>query len=177
MRRFLIAVSATVALLASGSAFANDDITVDQIAEMTQAELDDLYLEAKRGVIPNGVSQGTAMFFPDSFIDPYVQSLAYYMWQGKVFDVENGLLINRVAGVRAVVAELYYGESLLDGEESVIIDYSNTSILFGNIRDEIRQVSPTIYLGRAYAYIPLLGYYMAVNFVLEFDEPQFDPEA
>ena len=170
MRKTFTACALALGLM-TGVAHAQDDITIDELETMSQGELDTTYLEAKAGPIPHGVSEGTARFFPDSLLDGATQQLAYFFWQGKVFDAEDGYLINRVAGFRAVVAELYHGESLLDGEESVIIDYSNTSILFGAVRDEIRQISPTIYLGRAYVATPL-GYYMAVNFILEFDEPQ-----
>ena len=176
MRKIVTACIASLGLLMSVSAFAQDDISIDELTAMSQDQLDVTYLNAKAGPIPNGVSEGTARFFPDSMLDVATQQIAYFLWQGKVFDVENGKLINRVAGTRAVVADLYKGESLLDGEESVIIDYSETSILFGSVRDEIRQVSPTIYLGRAYVNT-LFGYYMAVNFILEFDEPQTDDNA
>jgi len=53
--------------------------------------------------------------------------------------------------MRVINAKLYMGESWMDGKESIIIDYQKTSLVFGWIRDEIRQISPGLYLGRAYA--------------------------
>jgi hypothetical protein len=73
-----------------------------------------------------------------------------------------------VFGFRAIKAELYKGPSLLDGRESNIIDYSRTSLLAHAVRDEIREVAPNLYLGRAYLRT-LLGDFMVVNFVLEFE--------
>lgn len=171
MKRFMLA--GLVAFATSATAFANADLaplSVDQIRLMSQEQLDDTYLNATPGVIPDGESNGKAVFFPDSsiFNEP-TQLLAALIWQGKVFDTDDGVLVNKVFGFRAIKAEVYYGESLLDGNESVIIDYSKTSILAHNVRDEIRLVSPNIYLGRAYIRT-LFGDFMAINFILEFPE-------
>jgi hypothetical protein len=52
--------------------------------------------------------------------------------------------------VKAVRAEAYYGESWLDGRPSIILDYVHTSRLFGKARDEMREISPGVYLGLTY---------------------------
>ena len=41
---------------------------------------------------------------------------------------------------------VYHGESWRDGGPAVIVDYS-PSRLFRNVRDEMREVSPGLYLG------------------------------
>ena len=47
---------------------------------------------------------------------------------------------------------MYYGPSWLDGKQSIILDYSKDSPApFSVIRDEIRQIGPTQYLGRVYS--------------------------
>jgi hypothetical protein len=38
-------------------------------------------------------------------------------------------------------------ESWVDGQECVLLDYSRSSRICGWIRDEIREVSPGVYLG------------------------------
>jgi hypothetical protein len=53
-------------------------------------------------------------------------------------------------GVKAVTADWYLGESLRDGGPALIVDYSRGPRLFRNVRDEIREVSPGMFLGLTY---------------------------
>ena len=71
-------------------------------------------------------------------------------WQGKVFDPESSTATNRFFGVRAIKGNVYAGPSWLDGNPSMILDYEGTSKIYGNYRDEIRQVAPGLYLGLMY---------------------------
>lgn len=154
------------------SALASDDpgLTAEKLRHMTQEQLDDLYLDAEPGKMPDGASNGTAVFFPgEGALNYKTQMLAALVWQGKVFDRDKDILLNRVFGFKAIKAKIYYGESLMDGGESIIIDYSKTSILARKIRDEIREVSPNLYLGRAYYRSWLFGDLMVVNFILDFN--------
>jgi hypothetical protein len=143
-------------------------VTVDDMRQMRQVELDEIYSLALPGEMPDGESQGTAVFFPGSLINTPAQLLASLFWQGKIFDTEDGVLVNKVFGFHAIKAQIYFGDSLFDGKESIIIDYSNTSLVARRIRDEIREVSPGVYLGRAYLRT-LLGDFMVVNFILNFN--------
>jgi hypothetical protein len=142
-------------------------LTIDALTEMSQGELNHLYAAAVPGDIPDGQSEGRAMFFPGNIINQPATMLAMLFWQGKIFNREEGILTNRVFGFSAIAAEVYYGESYFDGGESIIIDYSDTSLLAQPVRDEIRLIAPNLYLGRAYIHT-LLGPWMAVNFALEF---------
>jgi hypothetical protein len=169
MKRLLLGSLFLVAMPVTAMANEEAVLTVDQLRVMAQEQLDDLYMNAPAGNIPDGQSAGTAVFFPGSLINDPTQMLAALVWQGKVFDRDDGVLVNRVFGFNAIKAEVFMGESLLDGGESIIIDYHDTSLLAKPVRDEIRQVAPTIYLGRAYIRT-LLGDFMAVNFILEFPE-------
>jgi hypothetical protein len=61
-----------------------------------------------------------------------------------------GQMINRLAGGReAVTASVYVGESWLDGKPSLILDYAGSK-RFGDVRDEMREVSPGVYVGLTY---------------------------
>lgn len=131
-----------------------------------------------------------------------------FLWKGKVFYRDDRLLRNRIEDLGPLKsaglveesdanplqeievkgkdqwllfpAQLYCGQSLLDGRrESIIIDYAFTDQLPGYrrmpdmmagrdgflIRDEIRMVRPGFYLGRAY-----IDRSFVVNFVLYNDE-------
>ncbi len=160
--------------LAANVALADESLlTVEVLRDMTQTELNQTYLNASReiGAVPDGESNGTAVFFAGSTINTPTQLLAGLVWQGKVFDTENGegVLENKVFGFNAIKAEVFYGPSLFDGQRAIIIDYSRTSIVAGRIRDEIRQVAPGLYLGRAYLRGLLLDH-MIVNFILDFND-------
>jgi hypothetical protein len=52
--------------------------------------------------------------------------------------------------MRVVRAQVYQGPSWLDGQPSLILDYSQTSRVYENNRDEIRQVAPGLWLGIMY---------------------------
>jgi hypothetical protein len=59
-------------------------------------------------------------------------------------------MINRLAGGReAVTASVYVGESWLDGKPSLILDYAGSK-RFDDVRDEMREVSPGVFVGLTY---------------------------
>ena len=75
-----------------------------------------------------------------------------FTWKGKVFDPEKGELRNKILpmGHKAIVAKVYKDKSWFDQKECIVLDYSKTSLVAHWIRDEIREVSPCIYLGLVY---------------------------
>jgi hypothetical protein len=124
-----------------------------QLLAMTQTQLDDLFRASTSGDIPNGSAAGTAIIAPGS---QYSQSIAeminLFGWQGKVFDAQTGLLKNKIlaSGLEAIVARVYKAPSWFDGQECIVLDYSQTSTVAHWIRDEIRQIAPAFYLGKVY---------------------------
>ena len=76
----------------------------------------------------------------------------HFAWQGKIFDAKAGLLKNKILplGLAAIVAQVYKGESWFDGKECIVLDYSQTSLVAGWIRDEIRMIQPRFYLGEVF---------------------------
>lgn len=141
-------------------------VTVDDLLQMQQKELDDLFSAHEAGPIPNGEAEGTAIIAPGT---PRSRMLAriinHFAWQGKTFDGAHGTLRNRILapGIPAIVAQVYKGPSLLDGKECIVLDYSKTSLLAGWVRDEIREIAPKLYLGKVYAHEKRL-----IDFALEF---------
>jgi hypothetical protein len=125
-------------------------VDADRLLAMSQNELDDLFRESPTGEFPQGEGIGTVIVAPGTAVSITAAKLIHMLaWQGKVFDPERGELLNRVSpiGIRAVRARLYLGTSLFDGGESIVLDYSRTSLIAHWIRDEIRLVSPSVYLG------------------------------
>ena len=139
---------------------------VDQLLTMSQAQLDALFTASPAGEIPNGEAEGTAIVAPGTTYSPTIaRFISNFAWQGKVFDTEKGVLRNKILplGLNAIIAKVYKGESWLDGKECIVLDYSDTSLLAQWIRDEIREISPGVYLGKVY-----WGKQRLIDFALRF---------
>lgn len=125
----------------------------DQLLKMTTAELDDLFTKSPAGDIPNGEGEGTAILAEGTRLTPAIAKfINHFAWQGKVFDAQAGLLKNLILplGIAAIVAKVYKDDSWFDGKECIVLDYSQTSIVAGWIRDEIRMIQPRLYLGQVF---------------------------
>jgi hypothetical protein len=68
-----------------------------------------------------------------------------------------------ILGLNAIVAEVYKGPSWLDQKECIVLDYSKTSLVAQWIRDEIRLIAPSAYLGKVY-----WGKKRLIDFALQF---------
>jgi hypothetical protein len=142
-------------------------IDVHKFLEMSQAQLDELFMKSEAGPIPNGPAKGTAIIAPGTRFSPEIAAaINVFAWQGKNFDAEHGVLRNKISllGLNAIVAEVYKGPSWLDQKECIVLDYSKTSTVAQWIRDEIRQVEPGTYLGKVY-----WGKKRLIDFALQFE--------
>ncbi|MDB5307614.1 MAG: hypothetical protein JWO38_1816 [Gemmataceae bacterium] len=122
---------------------------IDELVRMTRCELETLYRQADPGTPPAGVTRGRAIFNPGSPVTVPAARVTRVLWQGKVFK-DDGMMVNRVFGMRAIHARIYSGESWLDGRPALILDYCGASKLFPNVRDEVREVAPGLYVGLTY---------------------------
>ena len=52
--------------------------------------------------------------------------------------------------MKAILAKVYLGDSLIDKKPCIVLDYSQTSLVAHWIRDEIRNIAPNTYLGPVY---------------------------
>ena len=127
--------------------------TVAKLLTMTQEQLDDLFRASPTGDIPDGQGKGTAIISPGTrYSASIAEAVNHFAWQGKVFDAKKGVLKNHILafGIEAILAKVYKGKSWLDSKECIVLDYSDTSILAHWVRDEIRLISPGLYLGKVY---------------------------
>jgi hypothetical protein len=123
------------------------------LLRLSPEELDTLFRSSDAGPIPKGEARGTVLVRPGSDLSDVAAKLAHLIvWKGKVFDPDKGELLNEVGpfGWKSVRAKVYKDESWLDGEQSIVLDYSGTSLIAHWIRDEIREVYPRTYLGIVY---------------------------
>lgn len=126
-------------------------VTKTELMNMSRAELDKLYQNSPIGV-PKGNSRGTAVIVPGTwFAKVFAGFIRLLAWQGKVFYPEQYLL-NKITPfrLRSVKAQVYEGNSWLDGGRTLVLDYSKSSFIAQKIRDEIREVAPGLYLGKVY---------------------------
>jgi hypothetical protein len=126
---------------------------VAQLLKLSQAQLDDIFTKSPPGDIPNGDAKGTAIIATGTRYSEEIATLINnFVWQGKVFDAQNGLLKNKILplGLNAIIAKVYKGKSLFDSKDCIVLDYSETSLVAHWIRDEIRLIDPSFYLGKVY---------------------------
>lgn len=141
-------------------------ITAETLTAMTQQELDDAFRRAPIGDLPDGDAIGTAVVAPGTEIEGIVQRVGYWLaWQGKVVYRSRGYLVNKVGplGLHLFKARVYVAPSWFDNQPAIILDYSKTSLLAHQVRDEIREVSPDLYLG-----IVFYAGTKTINFILDF---------
>jgi hypothetical protein len=141
-------------------------VSVQRLLEMSQVELDDLFRSLPAGASPTGKADGTAIVLPGTLLAKIIAPIARLLaWQGKVFRPDGRLLKNRVTplGLRAIAAQVYRAPSWLDGQDCIVLDYSRSSLVARKVRDEIRELSPGVYLGIVY-----WGRRKTINFALEF---------
>ena len=145
------------------------NMKVDDLHRMTRDQLDALFKSSAAGLIPVGDTRGAAMFLPGTkWGHPLAAVARLGFWQGKVFDEKTGELVNKILpfGIRAIKARVYKALSWVDSKECIVLDYSKTSLFARVIRDEIREVSPGLYLG-----VVFWGKKKTINFALEIPQP------
>lgn len=137
------------------------------LRSLGQQGLDAQYTQAAAGRTPVGSTHGCVVGWPENVpFNANWATLLNFFWRGKVFDPENKTLKNNILGFEFAVADVYNGPSLLDDKESIIIDYRRERLpLINSVRDEIREVAPNRWLGRAYVR-NAFGSVMAIQFAL-----------
>jgi hypothetical protein len=122
--------------------------TMQQLVRMPEADLRALFAASPAATEPSGFVPGRAIKSPGTRMTVPNSRATRLVWQGKIFS--NGKMVNRVFGVgKAIPADVYLGESLTDGQPALIFDYSHSK-LWPDVRDEVREVSPGLYLGIMY---------------------------
>lgn len=120
------------------------------LLQLTRDELEERFRRSAAGELPDGDADGIFLVVPVLGVSANASRLiGLVAWRGKVFDRQQGAVINKILplGVRAVRARVYQEPSWLDGKAAIVLDYSKTSFLARRVRDEIREISPGLYLG------------------------------
>jgi hypothetical protein len=141
-------------------------VTLEALLRMSPAEIEAVYRRGTAVAIPPGRVRGTALLAPGTRRARTLSRGARLVWQGKFIEPDQATAVNRFFGMKLIRGQLYQGPSWLDGAPALILDYSRTSRIYANNRDEIRQVAPGLFVGLMYdrtAAPPQLSMY----FVLE----------
>jgi hypothetical protein len=125
-------------------------LDLPDLLELSKDELDELFRQSPAGEIPQGDADGIVLVAPGTEVSWLASKTIHLVaWRGKFFRPEKGDLKNKILpfGLQAVRAKVYKQASWFDGKETIVLDYSKTSLLARKVRDEIREVSPGVYLG------------------------------
>ena len=155
-RGFLGAVLAGICVVSAGTARGQvlsppTVVTGIGLQKLSAARLDAVYRAANPGAMPRGRVHGLPIVAPGTQMGPRMSQAARLIWQGKVFSDDGATAVNRFFGTSVIRGNLYQGKSWVDGRPSLILDYQGTSLVYGRYRDEIREVSPGVYLGVMYS--------------------------
>ena len=162
-RRLLCIASLLVAGGSLGAGECGRSLDTRELARMCPAQLDAVFASGSVGCRPVGAGRGRILYILDARHPRARANLVDVAWKGKYFTCD-GRMVNRWAGgVRAVEAAVVVEPSLLDGKPCLMLDYPPDAPIFGNTRDELREVAPGVFLGRAYERCPqprLKGYFV-----------------
>lgn len=143
-------------------------VDVAQLLDMDQQQLDGLFRSSPVGEIPRGEGDGTVIIATGTQLSEVAaRFLRFFAWQGKVFNPDRGDLRNEITpfGIQAIIAKVYKAPSWFDGNECIVLDYADTSVIAHWIRDEMREVAPGLFLGIVYWDKAKL-----INFALQFPD-------
>jgi hypothetical protein len=124
-----------------------DRLSLEQLAQMSWPDLECLYRASGPGTIPVGYARGRPIYCPDAPLAAARSKVTRLLWHGKHFSACDGTLVNQWCGFKAIRARVSYGDSWLDGAAAIVMDYGGTSRLWADVRDEVREVAPGLYLG------------------------------
>ena len=137
-----------------------EPLTAEGLLDLPQQRLDEVFRAGTSATIPVGRGSGSVIIKPGRQLARVLNTvLTAIFWRGKRFTPATQDLKNLVSpfAVPAIRAKVYKQASWYDGAECVVLDYSKTSFVAGWIRDEIREVSPGLYLGLVYGVGRLFG--------------------
>src|SRR5262249_13268142 len=108
-----------------------------------------LFRQGTLGCGPHGPTRGTVLYGDGKH--PRVKArLQGLVWKGKTFH-DDGTFTNRwLRGFQAVSADPRVEPSWLDGQPCLAMQYAPNAPVFANVRDELRQIAPDVWLGRSY---------------------------
>jgi hypothetical protein len=131
------------------------------LKKMSLHELDCLFENAGPGAMPQGAGHGQVLLLTKARHPKLAARLANGLWKGKHVE-DDGSFVNQFPGFRALHGHCQPGTSWHDEKPCFVLDYPPGTPLFGNLRDEMREIAPGLYLARLYERCPcprFIGYF------------------
>ena len=153
LRTLLIVTSLSLPTLASVASAEPDVLTLRYLQKASECELNRFFEQAAPGPIPVGYARGQVLRMTDAKLPRLQARLASSIWKGKHFE-EDGAFINQWPGFQALRSKAEFGTSWHDGKPAIVIEYPPNTPLFGNNRDELREIAPGLYLAKLYERCP-----------------------
>lgn len=128
-------------------------LTSHDLARLDADQLDALFAMGSASKWPVGFVRGRILLRVDGKMPRVRAGLQGLAWKGKVFQ-DDGTFINQWVGFRAIASRIEIGPSWRDERPRLVLTYSPGTPIFGNDRDELREIAPGMWLGRIYAICP-----------------------
>jgi hypothetical protein len=138
------------------------------LVSATRSQLRRVFGTGRADGIPDGPARGTLLLGTGGVASRLAAGLCYALaWRGKIVDARQARLKNIVTplNIRAVEAVVYKQDSWYDGDPCIVLDYSKTSLVARQIRDEIREIAPGVFLGLVF-----WGRRHVLDFALDFTQ-------
>lgn len=129
---------------------AQNNLTISTLSKMNSSQLEDLYRNGKIFEPTDGYLKGKAFPKPDKLGHQLRSEAIGTIWKGKNIYAKDAIMLNQVGKKQIVAASISKEESWLDGKPSVIFDYATGPKWAQKARDEVREISPGLYLGIMY---------------------------
>jgi hypothetical protein len=119
----------------------------EELCKLGSCELEQLFAQASPGPIPVGLARGRVLVLVDTRLPRCKVRLNNAVWKGKFFH-DDGSFTNQWVGFQALDSNpCQVAPSWYDGKPCLAADYPPGTPVFGNSRDELRQIGPNLYLG------------------------------
>ncbi len=117
--------------------------------ETTPCGWEALFRQGTLGCGPLGSTRGVVLYAHGKH--PCLKArLQGLIWKGKTFHGDATFTNRWLGGVHAVSAGVEVEPSWLDGQPCYVMQYASNARVFANVRDELRQIAPDVWLGHSY---------------------------
>jgi len=127
--------------------------TLRRLAGLSECELERLFACAPPGCCPVGHCRGRVLQLTCTRCPRLRACLTSTVWKGKNFECDGSFVNQWICG-KALRSRACMGTSWYDGGPCIVVEYPPDTPIFGNTRDELREICPGLYLARLYDRCP-----------------------
>ena len=122
-------------------------LTMKDLQRMSPCELAALYERSEVGTPFTGRMEGKILYVADAKFPKLRAKVNSFAWRGKTAQPSGDFTNRWVGGLEAINSRYEIGPSWIDGKPAIVMQYPRDTKLLGNVRDEVREVAPGLYLG------------------------------